>query len=111
MEDVLKVYERAYDADYPVVCIDEKNKELREHGAGREPVLPRPSPDKEIARDAREDYEYKRGEGGMANIFMVCEPLRGWRRVAVTERRTAHDFAHQLLQLVDQDYPQAKKIR
>jgi hypothetical protein len=108
MEDVLTVYERPYDPQYPLVCIDEKNKELRGHGVGREPVPPRPSPDKEEARDGREDYEYKRG--GMANIFMVCEPLRGWRRVAVTERRTAHDFAHQLKRLVDEDFPHAKKV-
>lgn len=108
MEDVLRVYERGYDADYPVVCIDEKNKELRGHTAGREPIAPRPSPDKEMARDAREDYGYKRG--GMANIFMVCEPLRGWRRVSITERRTAHDFAHQLRKLVEEDFPKAKKV-
>jgi hypothetical protein len=112
MEDVLHVYERPYDAEYPVVCIDEKNKELRGHGAGhgagRQPLPPRPSPDKEEARDGREDYEYKRG--GMANIFMVCEPLRGWRRVAITQRRTAQDFAHQLKIMVDQDFPAAKKI-
>lgn len=108
MEDVLCVYERAYDPDYPVVCIDEKNKELRGHGAGREPLPPRSSPHKEEARDAREDYEYKRG--GMANIFMMCEPVRGWRRVTITERRTAKDFAHQLKRLVDEDFPAAKKI-
>src|SRR5438128_1999064 len=74
MEDVLSVYERPYDPDYPVVCMDEKNKELRGHGEGRGPLPPRPSPDKEVARDAREDYEYERG--GMVNIFMICEPLR-----------------------------------
>lgn len=108
MEDVLRVYERPYDPDYAVVCIDEKHKELRGHGAGRQPLPPRPSLRKEEARDAREDYEYSRG--GMANIFMVCEPLTGWRRVAVTERRTAKDFAHQLKKLVDQDFPQARKI-
>lgn len=108
MEDVLSVYERAYDPHYPVVCIDEKNKELRGHGPGREPLPPKPSPQKEEARDAREDYGYKRG--GMANIFMVCEPLRGWRRVAITERRTAQDFAHQLKKVVDEDYPQAEKV-
>lgn len=108
MEDVLQVYERPYDKDYPVVCIDEKNKELRGHTAGREALPPRPSPSKEEARDSREDYGYKRG--GMANIFMVCEPLGGWRRVSITERRTANDFAAQLKKLVDEDYPQAKKI-
>lgn len=107
-EDVLAVYERPYDPDYPVVCIDEKSKELRGHMPGREIVPPRPSPHKEEARDAREDYEYKRG--GMVNMFMVCEPLRGWRRVEVTHQRTAQDFARQLHKLVDQDYPQAKKI-
>ena len=94
MEDVLSVYERPYDPDYPVVCIDEKSKELRGHTPGREPVPPRPSPSKEEARDQREDYEYKRG--GMSNLFMVCEPLRGWRRVRVTNQRTAQDFAYQV---------------
>ena len=108
MEDVLRVYERPYDPAYPVVCIDEKHKELRGHGAGREPLPPRPSPDKEVARDTKEDHEYRRG--GMANIFMVCEPLRGWRRVAITEQRTAQDFAGQLRQLVDEDFPDANKI-
>jgi transposase len=108
MEDVLCVYERPYDPDYPVVCIDEKSKELRGHTPGREPIAPRPSPSKEEATDQREDYEYKRG--GMVNLFMVCEPLRGWRRVAVTNRRTAQDFAHLLKQVVDEDYAGAKKI-
>ena len=108
MEDVLSVYECPYDPQYPVVCMDEKNKELRGHGAGRKPLPPRPSPDKEEARDSREDYEYKRG--GMANIFMLCEPLRGWRRTAITERRTAKDFARQIQKLVDEDFPLAKKI-
>jgi hypothetical protein len=108
MEDVLRVYERAYNPDYPVVCIDEKHKELRGHTPGRGPMAPRPSPDKAEAHDAREDYEYTRG--GMANIFMLCEPLRGWRRVAITERRTAQDFARQLQKLVDQDFPTAKKV-
>ncbi len=127
MEEVLRVYERPYDPARPVVCIDEKNKELRGHTEGREPLPPRPSPQKEQARDAREDYGYKRGGmanifmvceplragGGMANIFMVCEPLRaggGWRRTEITERRTAQDFAHQLKRVVEEDYPQAEKI-
>jgi hypothetical protein len=110
MEDVLSVYERAYDPEYPVVCIDEKSKELRGHAQGREPLPPRPSThkDKEEAKDQREDYEYTKG--GMSNLFMVCEPLRGWRRVSVTAHRTAQDFAHQLKKVVDEDYPEAKKI-
>jgi transposase len=108
MEDVLYVYERPYSADYPVVCIDEKSKELRGHTPGREPLPPRPSPSKQEATDQREDYEYSRG--GMVNLFMACEPLRGWRRVGVSSQRTAQDFAHLLKDLVDEIYPAAKKI-
>ena len=108
MEDVLSVYERAYDPRRPVVCLDEKGKELQSHPIGRQPLPPKPNPDKKKARDARHDYSYKRG--GMANMFMVCEPLRGWRRVGVTQDRTAKTFAYQLKELVDQDYPQAERI-
>ena len=56
----------------------------------------------------RVDYEYERH--GTANLFMVCEPMVGWRRVEVTERRTAMDYAHLLQTLVDDDYPEAVKI-
>jgi DDE superfamily endonuclease len=108
MEDVLCVYQRPYDPLRPVVCLDEKAKELQSHTAGREPLPPKPSPNKEEARDARQDYEYKRA--GMANMFLVCEPLKGWRRVAVTKDRTAATFAYQLKELVDQDYPNAERI-
>lgn len=108
MEDVLLVYEREYDPRRPVVCIDEKSKELQDHTKERQPLPPKPAHDKKVAKDSRQDYEYKRG--GMANMFMVCEPLRGWRRVEVTEQRTAHQFAHQLKKLVDQDFPDAERI-
>jgi hypothetical protein len=108
MEDVLSVYERPYDPLHPVVCLDEKGKELQSHTPGREPLAPKPSPDKERAHDARQDYEYKRK--GSANIFVACEPLRGWRRTAVTKDRTAKSFAHQLKKLVDEDYPSAERV-
>lgn len=104
MEDVLAVYERPYDPLHPVVCLDEKGKELvaHAHTPGREPLLPLPG------LEARQDYEYKRG--GSANIFLACEPLKGWRRVAVTQDRTARSFAHQLKQLVDEDFPYAHRV-
>ncbi len=54
-------------------------------------------------RPRREDYEYLRG--GTRNLFLTCEPLAGWRHVAVTERRTKVDFAHQMRWLVDEAYP------
>ena len=54
------------------------------------------------------DYEYERN--GVANVFMFCEPLRGWRRVEVTDRRTKMDWARQIQTLVDVDYPEADRI-
>ena len=106
LEDVLTVYERPYDPSRPVVCIDEKGKELRSHVGGREPLPAVPGErGKEIQR---QDYEYKRG--GSANLFMISEPLRGWRRVAVTQDHTGKSFAHQLKRLVDEDFPGAKKV-
>jgi len=100
MEDVLAVYQRPYDDKRPVVCLDEKSKELRSTPQG---ILPMRS-----GRAAYQDYEYERH--GVCNLFLAVEPLRGWRRVTVTERRTAQDFAERLRQLVDEDYPEAEKI-
>ena len=57
----------------------------------------------------RVDYEYERN--GTANLFMVCEPMTGWRRVKVTQRKTAIDYAHLLKELVDTDFPDAQKLR
>ena len=100
MEDVLRVYARPYDARFPVVCLDEKSKELRSTPNGTLSVAP--------GKAQRVDSEYQRN--GVANLFMQVEPLTGKRRVSVTERRTAVDFAEQLRLLVEKDYPQADKI-
>jgi hypothetical protein len=103
MEDVLAVYQRPYDREKPMVCMDEKGKELQSQSVTWEAEEPKPGPE-----GLRQDYEYKRQ--GSANLWLVCEPLRGWRRVAVSQDRTAHTLARQLRQLVDQDFPQAHKI-
>ena len=79
MEDVLDVYTRPYDPRFPQVCMDETHTQLL--GEVRDPLPAAPG------RAARHDPEYARG--GVANLFLVCEPLRGWRHVTVTERRTA----------------------
>jgi len=100
MEDVLDVYQRPYDAERPVVCLDEAGKELHDTPYGTLPRQP--------GQVARQDYEYVRN--GVCNLFLAVEPLRGWRKVRVTERRTAQDFAEQLRLLVDEDYPEAEKI-
>lgn len=100
MEEVLDVYQRPYDPRFPVVCLDETSKEL--HGT------PRGSLPLRVGESARQDYEYERH--GVCNLFLAIEPLRGWRSVRVTDRRTKLDFAEQLRLLVDQDYPHAEKI-
>ncbi len=101
MEDVLDLYEEPYDSKRPVVCFDETSKQLVSEK--RSPIPPR------AGRLERFDYEYKRY--GTRNLFMLCEPLAGWRHVEVTERRTMQDFAHQMRWLVDVAYPHAEKIR
>ena len=100
MEDVLEVYQRPYDAERPVVCLDETSKQLI--GETRTPVPAEPG------RVRRIDYEYERK--GTANLFMAFEPLAGRRWVDVMERRTAVDFAEVIRRLVDERYPRAKKI-
>ena len=101
MEDVLDVYTRAYDPQYPVVCFDESSKQLV--GEKIEPLPMEPG------KPQRYDYQYERN--GVCNLFMLFEPLTAWRHVAVTERRTAVDYAVQIKYLVDECYPDALKIR
>ena len=115
MEDVLSVYERAYDPLRPVVCLDESRKEL--HAEVREPIPMQPLRPPEVdwagqpercGQPHKHDYGYKRG--GSANLFMISEPLRGWRRVEITAQHTKLDLAEQLKQIVDEDYPDAEKV-
>lgn len=60
------------------------------------------------SRGSRHDPEYARG--GVVNLFLATEPLRGWRHVTVSDRRTRRDFAHCIKELVDVHYPQAERI-
>ena len=101
MEDVLDLYAEPYDPQRPVVCFDETSTQLL---AETRPSLP-PRPGLAL----RHDYEY-RGEG-TRNLFLACEPLTGWRQVAVTQRRTMQDFAHQMRWLVDEAYPETPVVR
>jgi hypothetical protein len=100
MEDVLEVYHRPHDPEYPVVCVDETSKQLISET--RIPIKAKPG------QPARHDYEYERN--GTANLFMMFAPLEGWRHVEVTDRHTAVDFAHMLRDLSDTHFPGAKKI-
>jgi hypothetical protein len=100
MEDILELYAEEYMANYPVVCFDESPYQLISETRTPIPAAP--------GQPERIDYEYRRE--GTCNLFMQLEPLRGWRHVDVTERRTAADFAYQMRDLVDVHYPQATLI-
>ena len=101
MEDVLDLYAEPYDPQRPVVCFDETSTQLL---AETRPVLPA-----QPGRPRRQDYECRRE--GTRNLFLACEPLAGWRHVAVTQRRTMQDFAHQMRWLVDEACPEVGVVR
>jgi hypothetical protein len=100
MEDILDVYQRPYDPKRPLVCVDETSKQLI--AETRVPIAAKPG------QPARHDYEYRRN--GTANLFMMFAPLEGWRRVKVTDRHTALDYAQVLKELSDSHFPGAEKI-
>jgi hypothetical protein len=106
MEDVLEVYTRPYDARFPQVCRDEASKQLL--GEVQAPLPARPATSEHAGSARREDHEYVRE--GTLNLFLACEPLRGWRHVAVTAQRTKVDWAPFIRELVDGHYPQAERI-
>jgi hypothetical protein len=100
MENVLAVYQRPYDPQRPLVCLDEISKTLHDTPRGTLPMQP--------GQVARQDYQFTCN--GTVNLFLKVEPLRGWRKVRVTDRRTSLDFAEELRTLVDEDYPEAAII-
>ena len=101
MEDVLDLYAEPPDPKRPVVCFDESPTQLI--GEARQPLPPKPG------QVARYDYEYRRN--GTANLFIVLDVHQPWRRVRVTERRTAVDFAARMRELAEVDFPNAERIR
>lgn len=101
MEGVLSLYAQAPNKAYPVVNFDEAGKQLVEHINEPLPMSP--------GQTAKTDYEYKRS--GVANIFMMMDRHRGWRKAKATSNKRATDFAECMKELVDEHYPNATKIR
>ena len=100
MYDLLALYAKAYQAEEPVVCVDEKTKQLLEQT--RRPLAGK------AGSVAKEDYEYKRA--GTRNLFVAVEPKGGHREVEVTARRTKSDFVKFVGRLVETVYAKAQKI-
>jgi len=100
MEDILQVYQRPYDPQVPVICMDEASKQLIS-----EVAIPLPTKPRQVKRV---DYEYARQ--GVCNLFILCEPLQGWRQVNLTQRRTKRDWALCIRELLEVHYPQVSRL-
>jgi len=100
MENVLETYTQPYDKRFPVLCMDEQPVQLLKET--RQPI----AATKNHAR--RIDYEYERA--GTASIFMLTEPLAGWRKVSVREHRTKIDWAVEMEELPRTRYADAEKV-
>ena len=100
MEDVLEIYKRPYNPAVPVVCMDEQPTQLIKET--RRKIAAEPG------KPERVDYEYERN--GTAANFMFTEPLGSWRKVNVRQRRTAVDWAYEIKELLNEDYPEAQKV-
>lgn len=101
MEDVLDIYAADHDVDEPLICMDEAAKQLLRHA--RDPLPMKPG------QPMREDYHYERR--GVRAIFMFFDPIRGWRRVTSSDSRTRIDWAEQVRRLLEEDYPDARRIK
>jgi hypothetical protein len=101
MYRLLDLYGEEYDERYPVVCMDEKSKQLIEDVRGNFPLKP--------ASVAKYDHEYRRN--GTRNIFVAVEPLAGRRKITVTGTRKKQDFAYFIKELLEKDYKKVKTIR
>jgi len=100
MEDVLEVYKRPLDDKRPLLCMDEMPKQLLIETREPLPVTP--------GKPARQDYEYKRG--GVADVFMVFEPLVGKRYIEIIDQRRREEWARVMQKVSDELHPQAEKI-
>lgn len=100
MEDVLDIYKMPYDEKKPLVCMDEASKQLIKETRQSLPM--------KSGVAERYDTEYERN--GACNIFIAFEPLKGRRRIKITDQRKKTDWALFIKELVDEDYPDVEKI-
>jgi hypothetical protein len=101
MNKILELYSEEYDPKYPIICFDEKHKHLIGDIKSRIPMTP----------GNLEKYDYSYSRNGTANIFVAVDFKGGKRDIMVTDRRTKKDFAMYIKHLVDNVFPDAKKLR
>ncbi len=100
MEDVLAVYEKPYNPQVPVLCMDEQPIQLMKEV--KQPI------DATVDHPRRVDYEYERA--GVANVFMFAEPLAGWRGVEIRETKTKVDGATEMTGLLEGRYADCERV-
>jgi hypothetical protein len=100
MEKILDIYSEPYDETHPLICMDEAAKQVT---SDIEPALPMTP-----GQPRREDHHYQRQ--GVQAVFAFVDPLRGWRRISSRDSRTRLDWAEEIQQLLEIDYPQAKRV-
>lgn len=100
MEDVLSVYERPYNPAIPVLCMDEQPVQLTKEV--KPPIAAT------MSHPRRVDYEYERA--GVTHVFMLAEPLAGWREVSVRSTKTKIDFAQVMAQQLEGRYANCEKV-
>jgi len=101
MEEVLDLYVAPHTPEEPLICMDEASKQLLSSLQPNQPSAP--------GRPEREDYHYERH--GVQALFMFFDPVRGWRRTSCRDSRTRLDWAEEVRRLLDEDYPQARRIK
>jgi hypothetical protein len=101
MEEILDLYTAEHSEEEPLIAMDEASLQLLAHLYEPRPLQP--------GQVAGEDYHYERH--GVQALFMFFDPVRGWRRVSSREQRTRVDWAEEIRQLLEEDYPQARKIK
>jgi hypothetical protein len=101
MEDILDIYHEPHSEEEPLICMDEASKQFLRDAHPTQPPAP--------GRPAREDYHYERR--GVQALFMFFDPFRGWRRVSCRDSRTRRDWAEEVRRLLDEDYPNARRVK
>ncbi len=106
MEELLDVYQQPYDAEHPLICMDEASRQILSDL--NEPLPMKPGTPKRPGTAKRIDDKYERD--GVRSLLMFYNPIDGWRRVGCRESRTRIDWAEEVRQLLDEDYPDAKTV-